>query len=121
MDYRSPARFVAPLALLVALVAVGAIIASTTGGDGSPSPAPTATSSEEERTSTSGEGEQPARTTPATTGTEAAGPETYTVKSGDTLGSIAESTGVGVEELQELNPEIDPQSLTVGDSIRLRR
>ena len=38
------------------------------------------------------------------------------MKTGDTLGAIAEKTGVPVEQLQELNPELDPQAL-----VRARR
>ena len=45
---------------------------------------------------------------------------TYTVKSGDTLGRIAEQTGVEVELLQELNPAVDPQALVAGQKIQLR-
>ena len=41
------------------------------------------------------------------------------MKSGDTLALISERTGVTVEELQELNPDIDPNSLTVGEKIKL--
>ena len=47
-------------------------------------------------------------------------PATYTVKSGDTLGAIAETTGVPVETLQDLNPELDPQALIAGQKIQLR-
>ena len=46
--------------------------------------------------------------------------DVYTVKTGDTLGSIAEETGVPVERLQELNPEVDPQALVSGQKIKLR-
>ena len=46
--------------------------------------------------------------------------EVYVVKTGDTLGSIAEKTGVTVEKLQELNPELDPQALVSGQKIKLR-
>jgi LysM repeat protein len=45
---------------------------------------------------------------------------TYTVKTGDTLGTIAEKTGVGVEQLQELNPQLDPQSLVSGQKLKIR-
>ena len=38
---------------------------------------------------------------------------TYTVKVGDTLGSIAETTGVPVEKLLELNPDLDPAGARV--------
>jgi len=44
----------------------------------------------------------------------------YTVKTGDTLGAIAERTGVTVERLLELNPELDPQALVSGQRIKLR-
>ena len=44
----------------------------------------------------------------------------YTVKAGDTLGAIAEKTGVSVERLLVLNPELDPQALVAGQRIRLR-
>lgn len=45
---------------------------------------------------------------------------TYTVKVGDTLGSIAETTGVPVAKLLELNPALDPQALVSGQKIKLR-
>jgi len=35
-------------------------------------------------------------------------------------GLIAEKTGVPVERLQELNPELDPQNLIVGQRVKLR-
>lgn len=44
----------------------------------------------------------------------------YTVKLNDTLGLIAEKTDVPVERLEELNPELDPQNLIVGQRIKLR-
>jgi hypothetical protein len=45
----------------------------------------------------------------------------YTVRLNDTLGAISEKTGVPVERLQELNPELDPQNLIVGQRVRLRQ
>jgi LysM domain len=44
----------------------------------------------------------------------------YRVRLNDTLGLIAEQTGVPVERIEELNPELDPQNLIVGQRIRLR-
>jgi LysM domain len=44
----------------------------------------------------------------------------YVVKPGDTLTTIAAKTGIGVEELQSLNPDIDPQVLRSGQRVRLR-
>jgi LysM repeat protein len=46
--------------------------------------------------------------------------KTYTVESGDTLTTIADKTGVPIAELQALNPEVDPQILTVGETLKLR-
>ena len=44
----------------------------------------------------------------------------YTIKAGDTLGGIAEKTGVSVERIEALNPELDPQALVAGQRIKLR-
>lgn len=45
---------------------------------------------------------------------------TYVVKSGDTLVSIAHRTGVPVVEILALNPEVDPQILIAGETLKLR-
>lgn len=45
---------------------------------------------------------------------------TYTVQTGDTLTSIAHRTGVPVNELLALNPEVDPQILIAGQTLKLR-
>jgi LysM repeat protein len=102
------ARVLAPLALVVCAVAVFAVIlsaGSNGNGDGGTAPAATQTA-----------------TSPRTTGGERKRRRgnTYTVKTGDTLGTIAETTGVSVEQLQELNPELDPQALVSGQKIKLR-
>jgi LysM repeat protein len=47
-------------------------------------------------------------------------PATYVIKSGDTLISIAHSTGVGVAKIERLNPEVDPQILIAGQTLKLR-
>jgi LysM repeat protein len=44
----------------------------------------------------------------------------YTIKANDTLSAIADKTGITVERLQELNPELDPQGLVAGQKIKLR-
>jgi LysM repeat protein len=44
----------------------------------------------------------------------------YTVKSGDTLESIAAKCDVSLAELLELNPDIDPLALNPGDRVRIR-
>ena len=46
--------------------------------------------------------------------------KTYTVKTGDTLIAIAHRTGVPVSEIMALNPEVDPQILIAGETLKLR-
>ncbi len=47
-------------------------------------------------------------------------PATYTVESGDTLISIAHANGVTVAQIERLNPEVDPQILIAGETLKLR-
>ncbi len=47
-------------------------------------------------------------------------PKKYVIQPGDTLTGIAEDTGVSIERIQQLNPGLDPQILSSGDTIRLR-
>jgi LysM repeat protein len=47
-------------------------------------------------------------------------PKLYTVRAGDTLATIAATTGVSVARLHKLNPRVEPTSLFIGDRIRLR-
>jgi LysM repeat protein len=47
-------------------------------------------------------------------------PATYEVQSGDTLISIAHRTGVPVGEIEALNPQVDPQILIAGETLKLR-
>jgi LysM repeat protein len=46
--------------------------------------------------------------------------KTYVVKSGDTLVAIAHRTGVPVVHILALNPEVDPQILIAGETLKLR-
>ena len=106
-DNRSFARLAAPIALVAVAIAFLLVVAgSSTDGDDGERAAETS-----ERTST----EETTERRPAPR--RAA---TYTVKTGDTLGAIAEKTGLDVETLQELNPELDPQALVSGQKIKLR-
>jgi Tfp pilus assembly protein FimV len=43
----------------------------------------------------------------------------YSVRSGDTLGTIAERFGTTVDHLLELNPGIDPHALRVGETVQV--
>jgi LysM repeat protein len=104
---RSPARLLAPVALVLVAIAFLFVLASsgTDSDDGDRASETT------ERTSTE-------RTTARKPPPRRAA--TYTVKTGDTLGAIAEKTGLDVQELQTLNPELDPQALVSGQKIKLR-
>ena len=45
---------------------------------------------------------------------------TYIVRTGDTLSSISLDTGVSVDRLQQLNPDVDVQALQPGQRLKLR-
>jgi LysM repeat protein len=106
MTARSPARWLAPIALVTAAVAVYAVVAPQ-GGDG-----------------TSGGGRTPAaarhESRPQTTTTSRpTHRRTYTVRAGDTLSGIAERTGVPLAALIRLNEGVDSQSLQTGQRLKL--
>jgi LysM repeat protein len=104
---RSTARLLAPLALLLAVAAVLVVIQASTSSDSSDGD--TAKKTKTEQTTTD-KTQKPRRVRP-----------TYTVKLNDTLTLISEKTGVSVERIQALNPELDPQNLIVGQKIKLRQ
>jgi hypothetical protein len=106
---RSPARFLAPLALLAVAAAFALVILSFTSNEDS--------DGGEGRTAT--EAGEPSPRENARQRRRQRRPF-YRVKLNDTLGLIAQKTGVGVEQLQVLNPELDPQNLVVGQRIKLR-
>ena len=49
-----------------------------------------------------------------TTGTPATGTRTHVVADGDSFYSIARKYNVSISEIQQLNPNVDPQNLTAG-------
>lgn len=110
MTGRSPARLLAPVALVAAAIALFAILASG-GGDSSSDPAPSAG--------------EPAATATATPkprkgrGDSAPSGETYTVEPGDTPSAIAAKLDVDVDALLEANPGVDANALTVGEELTL--
>jgi LysM repeat protein len=112
MAPRSPARYLAPLALVAVSVALYAVVTSNLSGDektsGSNQPTDTRPAS-----SPNGDGEEEP--------TRRKGPRRYTVKAGDTPSSIADETGVPLEDILRLNPDLDPQTLSPGQRLRLRR
>ena len=98
------------MALVASLVAVAMVVSNSTGnddddgGDGGNAPR---TAEPREPRQERRQDRRPQRTF-------------YRVRLNDTLGLIAEQTGVPVERLEALNPELDPQNLIVGQRIRLR-
>ena len=47
-------------------------------------------------------------------------PASYEIQSGDTLVAIAHRTGVSVARIEMLNPQVDPQILLAGETLKLR-
>jgi LysM repeat protein len=103
MAGRNPARFLAPLALVAFAIALFSIL----GGEGGGGEEPDTT-------------QQPRATATATPTKETKRKrKVYVVKPGDTPSGIAEKTGVSLEQLEEANPDLDPQLLAPGQRIRI--
>jgi LysM repeat protein len=113
MAARSPARFIAPLALLAFALALFLVVSRSSTDSGSAGSGAKTTK------------EQPVASPAADGGGDAAskdskGPRFYRVKAGDTPSAIAERTGVPLSQIMELNPDLDPQTLAPGQRIKLR-
>jgi len=96
------ARIFAAIALAGAVVVVIVVILSSLGDSDS------ATKSGQGTNQPSQKGERKTKA------------KTYVVKSGDTLVSIAHRTGVPVAHILALNPDVDPQILIAGQTLKLR-
>jgi len=106
MNKRSSAlaRIVAVATLVVALIVVVVVIGGALGGEDSNDSGSGGHSGKANHAS------QQKHNTPAT----------YEVKSGDTLISIAHRNGVTVARIEALNPEVDPQILIAGETLKLK-
>ena len=114
MSGRSPARLLAPAALVATFLALFIVLAGGGGGEEEPAVdsggnTPAATS----ETSTTEKKATPKKSSSSSTS------KRYTVKPGDTPSSIAEEAGIPLERLLELNPDIDPQALSPGQKLKL--
>lgn len=109
---RSPARWLAPLALVACAVAVYSVVNATLLSDDPGSKAST-TSASASKTRTASARSKSSK------GSKSRRRRTYTVKPGDTLSSIAVKTGVSLERIQTLNPTLDSQSLQTGQRVKL--
>lgn len=110
MATRSPARFLAPLALLAVVVALWMIVSHSTSGGGSGGGG--AATTEQKATATPGANSASKK--------KSHKPRFYVVKPGDTPSGIAEKTGVSLATLEQLNPDMNPQALSPGAKLKLR-
>jgi LysM repeat protein len=114
MAARSPARFLAPVALLGFVLALFLIV-SHSASPGGGSTGNEATTNQERATSTPTAGKG------GTTSSGKKGKRFYTIKAGDTPTAIAGKTGVPLATIEQLNPDLDPQTLSPGQRIKLRK
>jgi LysM repeat protein len=98
------ARFLALVALVAAVIAVIVVVSNTD-----------LHSSSDNKGGHQGQTHAEQQKTPRTKAKK------YVVQSGDTLTSIAHKTGIPVAELQALNPEVDPQILIAGETLKLQK
>ena len=101
--------------MIAVLVAFLAIVTSSGDSGGSSAPSDQTTQTTSAKTSTT----KAKAKAKAKAKTKGAG-GTYTVQVGDTLGGIADKTGVPLERIQELNPNVDPHAMTAGQEIKLK-
>jgi hypothetical protein len=114
---RSPLRVLAPMALVVAALAL-VLVLSNSGGGGDSNGSTSANSAEKARDL--GQTPRERRRARREQRSGKLPSDVYIVKTGDTLGGIAQKTGVPVARLQELNPGLDQFQLTKGQRIKLR-
>lgn len=98
-------RFLAPLALVAVIAGVFAVVqvSKRDSGDGGKTTATVKTTSNRRQSR------------------RRARARTYVVRAGDNLTIISQRTGIPLETLQQLNPNVNAQSLSVGQKLRLTR
>jgi LysM repeat protein len=121
--YGAPAAFLAAVTIAVLLVKSGLDSGSTKTQSSSRQPTRATTAAPRTTTrlvltNVSTTSATSTTTTSATTTT--AGAEYYVIRSGDTLGSIAQKYGTTTDALATLNPGVDPTALRVGQQLRVR-
>lgn len=112
------ARFAAPAAFLLAATVAVLIVRAGLRSD---EPAPRRSARETTTTTRTTARPPPATMTrPRTTATRPARPQRfYVVETGDTLATIADEYDTTVERLLELNPDVDPVALSIGQRVRV--
>jgi LysM repeat protein len=117
--HRNPARLLAPIALIGFGVVLLLVVSSGGGGGSSKSGSSTVNAAQEKKDLGTTKTTHRQRSRKTSTTKQPSG-DTYTVKQGDTLAGIAQTTGVPVARMQELNPGLDQFSLVAGQRIKLR-
>jgi LysM repeat protein len=134
---RHLARFAAPAAFLLAVTIAVLLVRSGLGGGGSPPPATTAHTTTRAHTTPAVTTLPPitatgpattSATTTTTTSTTTTPPVTtsvpgatyYTVQKGDTFTIIAGKARTTVAQIEQLNPGVSSNALTVGQQIRVK-
>lgn len=107
MTRRSPARLLAPAALVASAVALFFVLAS--GGDGGTTASPSSATEPEVTATATAQADK-------RSGKERSG-DTYTVEPGDTPDAIAAELGVDTAELLAANPGVEANALTVGQEL----
>jgi LysM repeat protein len=112
MAARNPVRFLAPIALVAFAFALYTVVQKTRD-DGAGSSSSSGT---------------PAQTTPVKSSKKSSKKSSsghvkrfHRVRAGETPSSIALKYHVSVKTLQQLNPSMDPNALTVGERLRLHK
>jgi len=107
MAGRSPARFLAPIALIAFAIALYSVVKDDNppagGNSGATSTATPTASAKSSKKKKSAKKKR----------------KTYIVKSGDTPSGIAEKNNISLEDLYKFNPDLDPQTMAPGQKIRL--
>jgi LysM repeat protein len=116
--YGAPAAFLAAVTIAVILINSG--LNSDAGSTTTVRLSPTTTRAATISTTTKLVLTTPQATTATTTETTTPGAEYYAVRSGDTLGSVAQKYSTTVDELMTLNPGIDPIGLRIGQKLRVK-
>lgn len=101
----NPIARVLAVAALVVVIALVILTVATSGGDDS---------------NDNGGDDTVEKTGPTAAGQRALEDGIWVVDEGDTFVSISEETGVELDQLVELNPDIDPQAVIPGQRIALR-
>lgn len=109
VGWRNPARYLAPLALAATIAATYVIVHHTVLDKHSSLSTTTSTTV------------QTVSHTSAGSHHSSATKRSYTVRPNDTLSDIARRAGVSVATLESLNPAVNPNSLHVGQKLKLRQ